>query len=237
MVRGVASSIRAVTATPALRRGSAIAAACLLATGLAACGSEDAEETAPETTPAVTAPTTTESSAEETTTSETPTSTTTSSTSTRASSAASSTNESRRDGNIEQARERFGALAPDSLFEAFETCAPNGLEDSVACSGPTVGQFQFFASDSNAASSTQVLTELRSSRVMEDTGSRVVGWSTLGNTAVITVVENDEGLVMKQMVSIDEKDPKKLIEELGLVGFQRERQTSEPTAEAEETDK
>lgn len=227
MVRGVASSIQAAAPTAALGRGTALVAACLLAAGLTACGNDEAaSEPTTEAPEVVTAPTTTQA-----TTTAPSTSATTPSTSSRASSAASTTSESRRERTIEQARERFGALAPDSLFDAFETCAPNGLEDSVACSGPTIGQFQFFASDSNAASSTQVLTELRSSRVMEDTGSRVVGWSTLGNTAVITVVENDEGLVMKQMVSIDEKDPKKLIEELGLVGFHRESQTAEPTAE------
>ena len=59
--------------------------------------------------------------------------------------------------------------------------------------------------------------ELRSSKVVEDKGSRVVGWSTLGSTAIITLVDNDEGLVMQQMTSLDQEDPEKRLEELGLV--------------------
>lgn len=113
--------------------------------------------------------------------------------------------------------EEFSSLAPREVFEQFESCNPTGIEKSFECSGPEVGQFQFFASASKAASTTQVLTELRSSRVVEDTGRRVVGWSTLGTTAVITVVDNDEGLVMQQMVSSDQVDPEEQIYELGLV--------------------
>ena len=108
-------------------------------------------------------------------------------------------------------------MAPESLFEQFESCNPGGIDNSHECSGPEVGQFQFFESMSKAASTTQLLTELRSSRVVEDTGSRVVGWSTLGTTAVITVVNNDRGLVMQQMVSSDRVDPEEQIYTLGLV--------------------
>ena len=69
---------------------------------------------------------------------------------------------------------------------------------------------------SKAKQTTQVLTELRSSQVIEDDGDRVVGWSTLGTTAVITVVDNKEGMVMQQMISSDQEDPEEKIKELGL---------------------
>ena len=38
-----------------------------------------------------------------------------------------------------------------------------------------------------------------------------------GSTAIITVVDNDEGLVMQQMTSTDEQDPKDKIRELCLL--------------------
>lgn len=135
----------------------------------------------------------------------------------------------REDENIAKVRKKFGSLAPDELFDKFDSCAPNGVQDSMACSGDGVGQFQFFASDAKAASTTQLLTELRSSRVVEDTGRKVVGWSTLGNTAIITVVDNDLGLVMQQMVSTEEADPAKRIRELGLVD-------SESASDSEESE-
>ena len=43
-----------------------------------------------------------------------------------------------------------------------------------------------------------------------------MGWSTLGTTAVITVVDNKEGMVMQQMISSDQEDPEEKIKELGL---------------------
>ncbi|AEX48215.1 putative secreted protein [Corynebacterium diphtheriae BH8] len=131
--------------------------------------------------------------------------------------------------NVQRAFEQFGALAPESLFAQFDTCDANGVQNSMACSGHDVGQFQFFKSDAKAASTTQLLTELRSSRVIEDTGRRVVGWSTLGGTAVITVVDNDNGLVMQQMVSTDEVDPAEHIYELGLAQAPKKESAAEPT--------
>ena len=90
---------------------------------------------------------------------------------------------------LEEVRERFSTLAPEEFFDQFDDCAAGGLSGSFDCSGEGVGQFQFFDSDSKAASTTQLLTELRSSRVVEDNGDRVVGWSTLGTSAIITVVD------------------------------------------------
>ena len=63
---------------------------------------------------------------------------------------------------------------------------------------------------------TQLLTELRSSRVVEDNGDRVVGWSTLGTSAIITVVDNEAGQVMQQLTSTDQDDPRQRIYDLGL---------------------
>ncbi len=117
---------------------------------------------------------------------------------------------------VEEVADRFSTLAPRSFFQEFDSCNATGLEGSFECSGPKVGQFQFFDSQSKAASTTQLLTELRSSRVVEDTGRKVVGWSTLGTTAVITVVDNELGLVAQQLVSSDLEDPEQRIYELGL---------------------
>ncbi|WP_370513913.1 hypothetical protein [Corynebacterium sp. zg331] len=123
---------------------------------------------------------------------------------------------------VAQVAATYSSLAPAELFEKFDSCTPNGLEGSHECSGSQVGQFQFYDSSAKATSSTQQLTQLRSSHVMRDTGDIVVGWSTLGTSAVITVVDNKEGLVLQQLVSSDKVDPEKRIVELGL-------------AEAEET--
>ncbi|MDU0478904.1 hypothetical protein QVA66_06585 [Staphylococcus chromogenes] len=164
-----------------------------------------------------------------------PTLTTTSSPSSRSS---SSHNPSERIelGNSTQGRdlkkvtETFASLAPKEFFEKFSSCDSNGIPDSYSCTGPDVGQFQFIVGDAKAASTTQLLTELRSSRVVEDSGDRIVGWSTLGTTAVITVVDNKKGLTMQQMVSSDKQDPLKRIKELGLV---KSAETTSPSPTAE----
>nr|WP_255711294.1 MULTISPECIES: hypothetical protein [unclassified Corynebacterium] len=117
---------------------------------------------------------------------------------------------------LEEVRERFSTLAPEEFFDQFDDCAAGGLSGSFDCSGDGVGQFQFFDSDSKAASTTQLLTELRSSRVVEDNGDRVVGWSTLGTSAIITVVDNEAGQVMQQLISTDQDDPRQRIYDLGL---------------------
>jgi len=136
--------------------------------------------------------------------------------------------------DVNDAYELFGSLAPISLFREFDSCNPSGIDKAYECSGREIGQFQFFDSMAKAASTTQLLTELRSSRVVEDTGSRVVGWSTLGTTAVITVVDNDKGLVMQQMVSSDQVDPEQKITELGLVSESAESAESSEAAEPTE---
>ena len=203
----------------------ATAAALLLGVGVstAACSSDDA---APADAPVET----TTAGAESDTAEET--STTSSSSSTVASSAESSAAESsgasegasasKKPGNekleksVAKAYNIFAPVAPKELFAHFDRCDSTGGDDSYNCSGPEVGQFQFFRSHSKAKQTTQVLTELRSSQVIEDDGDRVVGWSTLGTTAVITVVDNKEGMVMQQMISSDQEDPEEKIKELGL---------------------
>ncbi len=133
-----------------------------------------------------------------------------------AASSTESTEEKEKEG-VAEAKEAFGSLAPESVFEDFESCEPAGVKNAMDCSGPNVGQFQFSRSESKAASMTQLLTELRSARVVKDTGRAVVGWNTLGSTAVITVVDNEEGTVLQQMTSTDQKDPEERIEELNLL--------------------
>lgn len=200
----------------------ATAAALLLGVGVstAACSSDDA---APADAPVETSPAA--DTAEET-------STASSSSSTVESSAESSAAESsgvsegasaskepgseKLEKSVAKAYDIFAPVAPKELFALFDRCDSTGGDDSYNCSGPEVGQFQFFRSHSKAKQTTQVLTELRSSQVIEDDGDRVVGWSTLGTTAVITVVDNKEGMVMQQMISSDQEDPEEKIKELGL---------------------
>ena len=208
----------------------ATAAALLLGVGVstAAWSSDDA---APADAPVETSPAAAESTTPAADTAE-ETSTASSSSSTVASSAESSAAESseasegasasKEPGNekleksVAKAYDIFAPVAPKELFALFDRCDSTGGDDSYNCSGPEVGQFQFFRSHSKAKQTTQVLTELRSSQVIEDDGDRVVGWSTLGTTAVITVVDNKEGMVMQQMISSDQEDPEEKIKELGL---------------------
>lgn len=207
----------------------ATAAALLLGVGVstAACSSDDA---APADAPVETTTAGTETTAAAADTAEE--TSTASSSSTVESSAESSAAESsevsegasaskepgseKLEKSVAKAYDIFAPVAPKELFAHFDRCDSTGGDDSYNCSGPKVGQFQFFRSHSKAKQTTQVLTELRSSQVIEDDGDRVVGWSTLGTTAVITVVDNKEGMVMQQMISSDQEDPEEKIKELGL---------------------
>lgn len=208
----------------------ATAAALLLGVGVstAACSSDDAapadaplettaagaESTSPEadttgeTSTASSSPSTAESSAES--------SAAESSEASEGASASKEPGTEKLEKSVAKAYDIFAPVAPKELFALFDRCDSTGGDDSYNCSGPEVGQFQFFRSHSKAKQTTQVLTELRSSQVIEDDGDRVVGWSTLGTTAVITVVDNKEGMVMQQMISSDQEDPEEKIKELGL---------------------
>ncbi len=233
------------TSRPWSRSVSIIAAATAAALTLTACSndsdSEDPDSRAPEITSTETPPseperTDTETGAGTETGSATVTSTQRSTPATSApsaTSAASSVSSSKKtaagtadatstSGKKQEAdalaevRERFSTLAPEEFFDQFDDCAAGGLSGSFDCSGEGIGQFQFFDSDSKAASTTQLLTELRSSRVVEDNGDRVVGWSTLGTSAIITVVDNEAGQVMQQLISTEQDDPRQRIYDLGL---------------------
>ena len=224
---------------------SVIAAATAAALTLTACSndsdSEDPDTRAPEITSTETPPSEQEQTGPETGAStETDTATVTSTRSETASSSvsssttaastkssskktaagtadATSTSGKKQEADaLEEVRERFATLAPEEFFDQFDDCAAGGLSGSFDCSGEGIGQFQFFDSDSKAASTTQLLTELRSSRVVEDNGDRVVGWSTLGTSAIITVVDNEAGQVMQQLISTDQEDPRQRIYDLGL---------------------
>lgn len=206
--------------TDITRLTAGLAAGLLTGSVLVACNSGEAvDDPTTSSAPAeTTVPTSTEasSSPETTTPEETAEESSTSSSRSSTSSTPISTGDRTDRKSVKEVQEKFSSLAPDSLFDEFDSCTSTGLKGSYDCSGQDVGQFQFFDSSSKAASTTQLLTELRSSRVVEDTGRKVVGWSTLGTTAVITVVDNDEGLVLQQMVSSDQEDPETKIYELGL---------------------
>ena len=117
---------------------------------------------------------------------------------------------------VAAAAEEFRTLAPPELFEDLESCYAPDSGNAVECSGPNVGQLQFSDSETRAAQTAQVLTELRSSTVVEDSGDRLVGWSMLGSTAVLTVVDEAEGQVLQQLISTERTDPRERLAELGL---------------------
>ena len=119
--------------------------------------------------------------------------------------------------SVENAYEIFGDLVPRSLFEEFDSCEAVGMQSYYNCTGTSVGQFQFTESKSKAVSTLQTLTELRTSQVVDDSGDRVVGWSSLGSTVIITVVNTESGLVMQHMISADAEEPEQKIKDLGLV--------------------
>lgn len=200
---------------------------------LAACTGGGSTETSTESTAETTPATTTEATTTPATTASSSvietTESSTAETSTKES-GETSTSEPRMTKDVEAAYKAFSSLAPVELFEQFETCDPSGVEDSFACNGPEVGQFQFFDNASKATSTTQLLTELRSSRVVEDSGSKVVGWTTIGTMSIITVVDNDQGLVLQQMVSSDKIDPEERIYELGLSTPKDTEESSEETS-------
>lgn len=231
------------------------ATAAAVALTLSACGN-DAEDPEPasSTTSAAsssastttTAPTTT-SATSSATTSATTASSASASSSTSKSTATSATSTAKEENStLDEVAEHFATLAPASFFAQLDECTEGGFDGAYNCSGREIGQFQFFDSESKAASTTQLLTQLRSSRVVEDENDRIVGWSVLANSAIITVVDNNTGQVMQQLISTDDVDPRTLIYELGLAQQTGEVSTpgtttatksaeAETEAEAEET--
>ncbi|HLR48914.1 MAG TPA: beta-N-acetylglucosaminidase [Corynebacterium sp.] len=194
--------------------------AVFLAATLVACGTaeEPAPEPAPETSTASESAEPTSESSEETTSESSTESASEEPSESASEEPTETTSASPSDFNddIDAAYQIFSSIAPRELFEEFDSCDSVGGENNFNCSGPEVGQLQFSKSSTRATQTTQVLTELRSSTVLEDSGDRVVGWSTLGSTAVLTVVDNKEGLVVQQMLSTDQEDPEDRLIELGL---------------------
>lgn len=183
--------------TSSLHRLACAPLAIVVAAGLSACSNE-VEQPEPETSASPT-PTVEESSEAETTT---------------------SAKQRRRRTNdpelVAQVQEQFSTLAPPTLFKALDSCSETSLKGSYDCSGPVVGKFQFFESETMARDTAEVVTGLSSSRVVEQTDEKVVGWSMLGKTAVITVVDLKNGKVMQQIMPSDEGDPEERIYKLGL---------------------
>lgn len=212
-----------------------ILAPALLAASVAltACGGGGEDTPEATETPAQTESAEPTTSAEETTTASEETST---ESSTRAS---TSKRDDAEDETVAEVAETFASLAPESLFAQLDTCAATGVSGSYDCSGAEIGQFQFFDSEAKAASTTQLLTELRSSRIVEDDGERIVGWSTLGTSAIITVVDNERGQVLQQLVSTEQEDPRERIGKLGLAEVSEEDATEKTrettTTKASET--
>ena len=215
--------MRHVSAAHPLAR---LATVALVPALLVGCGSDDTADTPPEPPATPASPTVTSTSASSTSSPAATTSASTSATSSASESlepssssatTTSSASRSSRADSVEDVADIFGTLAPRSFFNELEECDSAGLKDSYNCSGPEVGQFQFSKSETKAAQTTQLLEELKSSRLLYNDDVRLVGWTMFGSTAIITVVDNDEGLVMQQMTSTDEQDPKDKIRELGLL--------------------
>lgn len=140
--------------------------------------------------------------------------------------------------DVKKVNDIFGTLVPNNVWTNFDSCTSIGRSTSAyECSGPDVGQFQFSQSQSKAASSTQALTELRSSRVLQDKDNKIIGWTTTGATSVITIVDNKNGTVAQKMVGADGTDPEQEIKRLGLVQQDAtpSSQTGEPSPSAPAT--
>lgn len=200
-------------------RRACVPAALVLALGLPACSSKD-EEQAPEPSEAVETTESTESTEQSTTTEPTTSST-------------EETSSSRWLGGgdkLEEVRETFASLAPASLFDALDSCTETSLRKSYDCNGKDIGQFQFFESESMAKDTANVLEGLKSSTVVEETDNKLVGWSMIGRTAVITVVDVAEGKVLQQMMSSEMESPRDRIYELGLAEKDAEEATTTAAA-------
>lgn len=205
-----------------LARPASLVAALTLSAALVACsnGEEEAPvDPAPATSEETTAEETTseEASSEESSSEE---SSAEESEESASESASSEAEEEPEDGDAEIMDEVFATFGPvmsEKLYNEFDSCSEGSVKDSYYCSGQEVGQFQFHKSKSKVSQTTQVLTGLRSATAVEDDGNRVVGWSTLGSTIILSVVDNREGLVMQQLTNSDEVDPEERLAELDLL--------------------
>lgn len=228
--------------SPTFTRRACVPVALALALGLSSCSSKDEEPAGPSET----APQNTETAAETSepdASGESPAQTeTTGETGTSETTATSTSGRWLGGGGgdkLEEVRETFASLAPESLFDALDTCTETSLRRSYDCSGKDIGQFQFFESEPMAKDTANVLEGLKSSTIVEETEDKLVGWSMIGRTAVITVVDVAEGTVLQQMMSSEVEDPRERIYELGLAERKggadssgASASTSEPASEA-----
>ena len=218
--------------TRTFARRACVPVALSLALGLTACSSDEEQPTEP-TTESSEAPETTESSE--------PTSSADESEPTTEDSATETTTSSSRWLNgggsadkLEEVKETFASLAPESLFDDLDTCTETSLRRSYDCSGKEIGQFQFFESEAMAKDTANVLEGLKSSTIVEETDNKLVGWSMIGRTAVITVVDVEEGKVLQQMMSSEMEDPRDRIYELGLAEKGADESETASSSEAKE---
>lgn len=185
---------------PSTRLTAAAAALCAAA-ALAGCANQSVEEPA-----------------ESATAEETPQSQTQAQTQPSSSAPTSTTSQSSNNIEVSKVAEEFSTLAPAELFDKFDECVVVDRDSSYECTSTEAGEFQFFNQESKAASATELLTKLRGSEVVEEDGNRIVGWSSLGNSAIVTVVDNSKGQVMQRLATKGSEDPRQLIEEFGLAG-------------------
>lgn len=217
--------------TRTFARRACVPVALSLALGLTACSSDEEQPTEPPPESSE-APEATESSEPTTSGAESEPST--------ESSATETTSSSRwLDGGgsadkLEEVKETFASLAPESLFDDLDTCTETSLRSSYDCSGKEIGQFQFFESEAMAKDTANVLEGLKSSTIVEETDNKLVGWSMIGRTAVITVVDVEEGKVLQQMMSSEMEDPRDRIYELGLAEKGADESETAPSSAAKE---
>lgn len=211
-------------------RRACVPVALSLALGLSACSSDEEQPPEP-TTESSEAPETTESSEPTTSTEEPEPATEDSATETTSSSRWLSGGGA---DKLEEVKETFASLAPESLFDDLDTCTETSLRRSYDCSGKEIGQFQFFESEAMAKDTANVLEGLKSSTIVEETENKLVGWSMIGRTAVITVVDVEEGKVLQQMMSSEMEDPRDRIYELGLAEKSADESETAPSSAAKE---
>lgn len=215
--------------TRTFARRACVPIALSLALGLTACSSDE-EEPAEPTTESSEAPEATESS--EPTTSEEESEPSTESSETETASSSRWLNGGGSADKLEEVKETFASLAPESLFDDLDSCTETSLRRSYDCSGKEIGQFQFFESEAMAKDTANVLEGLKSSTIVEETDNKLVGWSMIGRTAVITVVDVEEGKVLQQMMSSEMEDPRDRIYELGLAEKGADESETAPSSSA-----
>ena len=217
--------------TRTFARRACVPVALSLALGLTACSSDEEQPTEPPPESSE-APEATESS--EPTTSGAESEPSTESSATETTSSSRWLNGGGSADKLEEVKETFASLAPESLFDDLDTCTETSLRSSYDCSGKEIGQFQFFESEAMAKDTANVLEGLKSSTIVEETDNKLVGWSMIGRTAVITVVDVEEGKVLQQMMSSEMEDPRDRISELGLAEKGADESETSPSSAAKE---